>query len=106
MSTVSDVTTYTNSMTEKELQEAIIKEARTLGWLVYHTFDARRSEEGFPDLILLHETTGRRLALEVKTAKGRVSAAQQDWLRAFVNCGIPAAVVRPCDRDHLREWLR
>ncbi len=93
-------------MTEKALQEAIIEAAGYLGYRSYHTHDSRRSEPGFPDLILLRERDGRRFAIELKTERGKVSPAQTDWLTAFSTCGIPAFVVRPRDLDWLLEILR
>lgn len=65
-------------MTERELQDAIIELARIRGWLVYHPFDSRKSEPGFPDLTMVR---GDRLVFaELKSAKGRVSPAQRVWL--------------------------
>ena len=98
--------TYQDAMTERQLQDAIVSEAKLLGWLVYHTWNSEHSPAGFPDLFLVHPQTGRRLALELKTAKGKVSIEQEQWLSALAVCGIPAMVIRPCDRDVVREWLR
>lgn len=68
-------------MTEKQLQAAIVKTARLLGWRVYHTYDSRRSEPGFPDLSMVK---GDRLVFaELKTEKGKVSDAQAEWLDAL-----------------------
>jgi hypothetical protein len=39
-------------MTEKQLQGAVVELAKRLGYLVYHTFDSRRSNPGWPDLVL------------------------------------------------------
>ena len=36
--------------TEKGFQAAVVELARLRGWLVYHTYDSRRSAKGFPDL--------------------------------------------------------
>ena len=40
---------------EKQVQSAILDVARLLGWRVYHTFDSRKSEAGFPDLVLVRD---------------------------------------------------
>lgn len=40
------------AMTEGELQQAIIDLARVLGLLIYHPYDSRRSEPGYPDLTI------------------------------------------------------
>lgn len=82
-------------MTEKQLQAAIVKTARLLGWRVYHTFDSRRSEPGFPDLTMVR---GRLLIFaELKTDKGKVSAAQEAWLDALISTGVGVALWRPAD---------
>jgi len=93
-------------LTEKVLQEAVIKAAGYLGYRHFHAFSMIRSDAGFPDLILLRERDGRRFAIELKTERGKVSPAQTDWLAAFSTCGIPAFVVRPKDLDWLLETLR
>jgi hypothetical protein len=97
---------WTDSMEERDLQVAIVQEAKQLGWMCFHQWNSKHSPAGFPDLFLVHPATGRRLALELKTATGKVSIEQRDWLAALSQCGIPTAVVRPCDRDAVREWLR
>src|SRR5262245_16025821 len=81
-------------VSERELQNAVIRAARTLGWLVYHTFDSRRSEPGFPDLVMVRdgrllfvELKGERLTPKGKVTVGRPSREQQTWLdelRSFV----------------------
>lgn len=83
-------------MTEKALQSAIVQTARLLGWRVYHTFDSRRSEPGFPDLCMVR---GRELIFaELKTATGKVSAAQYEWLNALADTGHAyVAIWRPAD---------
>ena len=63
-------------MTEKQFQSHIVQYAKMRGWLVYHTHDSRRSEPGFPDLVLVR---GRVLFRELKTDKGRTSPAQKEW---------------------------
>lgn len=68
-------------MTERQLQDGIVELARILGWLAYHTHDSRRSQPGFPDLVLVR---GERLIFaELKSENGRVSPAQKVWLGAL-----------------------
>lgn len=79
------------AQTEKQFQEAIVRLAELQGWLVYHTHDSRRSNPGFPDLVLVHrgestQTVPRNCRLvfaELKTQKGRTSVAQAAWLEAL-----------------------
>jgi hypothetical protein len=79
---------------EKDLQAGVIALAKLLGYRVYHTFDSRRSEPGFPDLILIR---GYRLvAIELKSTIGDLTEAQKEWLRAFdAVTQVDAIVVRP-----------
>ncbi len=68
-------------VTEKQLQAAIVKTARLLGWRCYHTYDSRRSEPGYPDLTMVKD--GRLLFVELKAVTGKVSDAQLEWLDAL-----------------------
>ena len=81
------------AMTEKDLLEQCRAAAKTLGLLCYHTHDSRRSEPGFPDLVI----AGRRgvLIRELKTERGRVTLAQFTWLDALITAGVDADVWRP-----------
>lgn len=83
-------------LTERQLQDAIVQTARLLGWLTYHTYDSRRSDPGFPDLVLVR---GPRLIFaELKTEKGRMTAEQEHWrdlLQAVT--AVEAYLWRPAD---------
>lgn len=83
------------TMTEAQFQSAIITLATRLGWMHYHTHDSRRSVPGFPDLVLVHPIKRRTLFRELKAMKGRVSAAQVQWLDALASAGQDAGVWRP-----------
>lgn len=63
--------------------------ARSLGWLVYHTRDSRRSEPGFLDTVLLRETpdAARLLVAELKMEGNKPTPAQRQWLRLFERAG-------------------
>jgi hypothetical protein len=84
-------------MLEADLQAEVVKLARMLGWLVYHTYDSRRSAAGFPDLVMVHPQSGAQLFAELKSATGKVTAEQDQWLRALAIRGA-AYVWRP---EHL-----
>jgi hypothetical protein len=62
---------------EKQFQTAVVDMARWLGWSVYHTHDSRRSEPGFPDLVLVSD---RVIFAELKTTTGVLAPAQRRWL--------------------------
>lgn len=81
------------AMPEKDLLEQCRAAAKTLGLLCYHTHDSRRSEPGFPDLVIV----GRRgvLIRELKTERGKVTPAQTVWLIALEDAGADVGVWRP-----------
>ena len=68
-------------MREKDLESYAEGYLRSSGWMVYHTYDSRRSEPGFPDIVAIKGD--RLLVLELKSAGGKVSEAQAEWLKAF-----------------------
>ncbi len=85
-------------MSEAELQAAVVESARLLGYLVMHIRDSRKSiGVGFPDLVMVQKTTGRVIHAELKSATGRVSAAQQEWLDALRRGGRDVYLWRPAD---------
>lgn len=65
-------------MTEAEFLAAVKELAAYSGWLCYHTHDSRRSDPGFPDLVLVRG--GTLIFAELKSKYGRVSAEQKVWL--------------------------
>jgi hypothetical protein len=83
-------------MLEKDLQDGVVKLARMLGYLAYHTYDSRRSAAGFPDLVLVHERSGSLLFAELKRDGQHPTVAQQRWLRVLAIRGV-AFVWRPAD---------
>jgi len=98
-------------LAEAGLLEHIRALARRHGYLVYHTHDARRSEAGFPDLVLCRPPSahgpGRLLFLECKTSTGQVTAEQATWLSVLAQVpGVVARVVRPQDLGAIEGWLQ
>jgi hypothetical protein len=68
-----------------------------LGLRWHYHYDSRRSPEGWPDLAI-----GKRGGLvvifwELKTERGRVTPAQQEWLDILVAAGNQVGVRRPSD---------
>ena len=88
---------------EKDFQAAVQDAAHLLGWLTYHTYDSRHSAPGFPDLVLVRE---RVLFRELKTDKGRVTAAQQHWIDRLSAAGADAGVWRPADWEQIMGELQ
>ena len=82
------------AMSEAQLLAIIRQACRTLGLLCYHTHDSRRSEAGFPDLVIVGE---RVIYRELKSARGRVRPEQRVWLDALTAAGQDADIWRPRD---------
>ena len=89
-------------LVEKELQQQVVSLFRACGWHGYHTHDSRRSQPGFPDIVLIRE---RVIYLELKTEKGHLSDRQREWLRALLNAGAEVYLVRPRHLDMLARLL-
>ena len=87
---------------EKQVQSAILDIARLLGWRVYHTFDSRKSEAGFPDLVLVRD---RVIYAEIKRAGERPRPAQIDWLNALSRAGAEVYVWTEDDYDEIAAIL-
>ena len=84
---------------------AYVTELATLcGWLVYHTYDSRRSQPGFPDLVLCKD--GRVIFAELKSQKGPIRKAQQEWLDNLqMNNSVEVYLWRPADIDGIHRLL-
>lgn len=93
------------TISEKALLERIRHTAQLHRWRCYHTHDSRRSEPGFPDLVLVR---GDRLIFaELKTDTGRITPAQLAWLTALEQCpGVQAHVWRPRDWPQVLRTLQ
>lgn len=72
-------------MSENAFQTKIIDLCKWLGLYVYHTYDSRMSVAGFPDLVIV----GKRgiVFAELKSTKGKVSLAQEEWLDRLREAG-------------------
>ena len=99
---------YAGLVSEKAFMQAVVRLAKQHGYLVYHTFNAKRSPEGFPDLVCVHPTERERpvLAWELKTTTGQVTPAQQAWVAALGGRQVVSAVWRPGDWPQIQEALR
>jgi hypothetical protein len=70
-------------MSEAQLQTNILDAAKTLGWLPYHTYLSKRSQPGFPDLVLLHERQSRAVFSELKRERATQTPEQLEWERVL-----------------------
>lgn len=69
---------------EAAFQVQVIALAKRLGYRAYHTHDSRRSEPGFPDLVLVKPP--RLLFLELKVGRRQLTDEQRAWLAELDAC--------------------
>lgn len=81
-------------ITEAQFQQQITDLCDWLGLRWHHETDSRKSKKGFPDLVICGQ---RLIFVELKSEKGRVTKAQQEWLDDLRAAGIEAYVWRPSD---------
>jgi hypothetical protein len=92
------------TMTETQFQEKVLELAELRKWKAYHTFDSRKSEAGFPDLTLVRR--GRLIFAELKSAKGKVREAQEEWVAQLSRVdGIEVHIWRPEHWSVIKEVL-
>lgn len=90
-------------ITEKDWQAQVKDLAKRLGWKrPYHTFDSRRSEPGFPDLVLVRD---RVVFVELKRETGKLSDAQREWLTLLAKARAEVYIARPRDLQLLAQVL-
>lgn len=92
------------ALREQQFMEAIQQMAGYLGWKTYHTHDSRRSEPGFPDLVLVKINQPVKFR-EVKTEKGRLTKEQDAWITLLALAGADVGVWRPRDWDLIEKEL-
>ena len=101
------ITSAADVVSEKEFMANVKELARFFGWRVFHNFDARRSDPGFPDLICVRN--GRLIAMELKRedhTRAKQTPDQALWL-VDLNAvlGVKAYLFRPSDMPRIRELL-
>jgi hypothetical protein len=82
-------------MLEADWQLRVTDLCDLLGLKWHHETDSRKSKEGFPDLVICGP--GGVIFAELKTEKGKVSKAQDEWLSALSVASMLAVVWRPSD---------
>lgn len=95
---------YVRPMTEAQWMTRVLDTAAWHGWRCYHPFDSRRSTPGWPDLTMVRR--GRLVIAELKTASGRVTPAQREWLADLSACpGVETYLWRPEDWPTVKKTL-
>lgn len=92
-------TPETRDVTEGAFLAEVLRLAKQNAWEAYHTHDSRKSESGFPDLVLCRPgNPGSIIFAELKTRTGKLSVAQQRWLSVLEHTGlVEACLWRPAD---------
>jgi hypothetical protein len=100
---------YILTMTEQQLTDTVVELAKFHGWKVVHFLPAKlrgkwrtpvQGDIGSPDLLLARR--GVVLLVELKTEKGRVMPAQNEWAAAI---GAIYRLWRPSDMTEIRAVL-
>ena len=89
---------------EEQFKQAVIDMARLHQWLVYHTYDSRRSAPGFPDLTLVRD--GKLIFAELKVGKNNPTESQRRWLTELRRANCAVYLWRPCDWREIEQVLR
>ena len=97
--------TVWRGLSEAVFQSQVLQLAKALGWgPIYHTRYSLGSRAGYPDLHLLRGP--RSVFIELKTMKGVVTPAQEEWISALGAAGHEAYVFRPSDQARIEEVLK
>ena len=92
-----------NATSERDFQRSVVELAELYGWMIYHTYDSRRSNPGFPDLVMVRDN--RVIFAELKTMKGKVTKHQERWLEALAKTQVEVRLWRPSDINDIEEVL-
>ena len=111
----------THPWTENALKAVVIECATRGGWLIHHDLPSQRARgawtthtqghSGFPDLVLVHPgdpgngLMGQCLFVELKSERGKVTAAQDAWLSALQFAGLNVFLWRPDNYVDIRARL-
>lgn len=101
-------------LSEAEFLRQVIQLARLLNWKVAHfrpglnrrgrwSTAVQGDGAGFPDLVLVRE---RVIAAELKVGRGRLTAAQGEWLTAFRAAGVAAYQWTPTNWPEIEAVLK
>lgn len=92
-------------ISERDLQSQVRSLCSLFGWRVYATWSSLHSPRGFPDLVMVRST--RLLFAELKSATGKTSPEQAQWLTELARVpGIEVHLWRPADIEAIAEVLR
>lgn len=81
-------------ITHEQLRQAVRDCATRLGWMVWSTYDSRRSPNGEPDIRAAHPKQRRRIWIELKTGSGRLTPSQREAIACLQDAGAEVYVWR------------
>ena len=93
-------------VTERDLREQIRDLCKIFGWRMYFTWTSIHSPRGFPDLVLAHPDKRRLIFAELKSDKGHLTLAQEEWIELLRDCAQEVYLWRPGDIEQIAEILR
>lgn len=92
-------------MTEKQFEAQVKELAKIFGWNYYHTWRSYHSPMGFPDCVMVR--LSRIIFAELKSDKGKVTPAQQEWLDILKGTEkVEVYLWYPDDFDEIVEILK
>jgi hypothetical protein len=106
------MTHHWQHISEADHMATVRELAEARGWhLQYHTHNSRRSDSGFPDLVLALVLVGDQhmglcqvIFVELKTESGQPTPEQAEWLETMRRAGMEAYLWRPSDQDEI-DWV-
>lgn len=96
------MTTY---ISEKDFAQTVVETAEALGWTVWRTWRSDHSPSGEPDLRMAHPVLRRVIWAELKSYKGRLTAAQQQSIETLMAAGATVFIWRPTDWEEIESIL-
>ena len=97
--------TINGLISEKDFQAAVRELAELMGWTVFCTWSSRHSPGGEPDLRLVHPIQKRMIWMELKSAKGKLTARQVEAIETLQAAGEEVYVFRPQDWEQIEKIL-
>lgn len=90
-------------LTEKQWERQVVELAEFCGWEHYHAWLSIHSPTGWPDEALLKPPD--LIFAELKSEKGKLTAAQEKYIGLLRACGMRVYVWRPSDIDEVISVL-
>jgi hypothetical protein len=105
VSTPPHVASWYSSWSEARFLANVRAYALAHGWKFYHTHYSCKSDEGFPDVVCAR--AGRLVFLELKSATGKPTEAQMQWLGVLAHSvpGVEVDCFWPEDWPKIQEIL-